>query len=166
MSSQVVSTIALRWSSLSSVKTISRPVIDRLPINQLDQFACRQLDKVCALFLAVTSLIALILSWTNIAVHPPAPPNGPLCRFAIDAVPPVSDPGFVNLKSWESDDDMIRAPNFQETPMKDSQGEMFQVGLKMQVLAVCLIEFVANIFFKVCYKPYRRPNSYPERLHR
>jgi hypothetical protein len=32
----------------SSVKTISRPVIDRLPVdvNQLDEFACRQLDRV------------------------------------------------------------------------------------------------------------------------
>ncbi|THU95014.1 hypothetical protein K435DRAFT_141736 [Dendrothele bispora CBS 962.96] len=33
----------------SSVKTISRPVIDRLPVNtveHLDEFACRQLDKV------------------------------------------------------------------------------------------------------------------------
>ena len=30
----------------SSVKTISRPVMDRLPVNQLDEFACRQLDRV------------------------------------------------------------------------------------------------------------------------
>lgn len=30
----------------SSVKSISKPVIDRLPVNQLDQFACRQLDRV------------------------------------------------------------------------------------------------------------------------
>lgn len=30
----------------SSVKTISRPVINRLPVNQLDEFACRQLDRV------------------------------------------------------------------------------------------------------------------------
>ncbi|KAG6877916.1 hypothetical protein C0993_002402 [Termitomyces sp. T159_Od127] len=29
----------------SSVKSISRPVIDRLPVNQLDEFACRQLDR-------------------------------------------------------------------------------------------------------------------------
>lgn len=29
----------------SSVKTISKPVIDRLPVNQLDEFACRQLDR-------------------------------------------------------------------------------------------------------------------------
>ena len=28
------------------MKTISRPVIDRLPVNQLDEFACRQLDKI------------------------------------------------------------------------------------------------------------------------
>lgn len=30
----------------SSVKSISRPVIDRLPVGQLDDFACRQLDRV------------------------------------------------------------------------------------------------------------------------
>ena len=30
----------------SSVKTISRPVIGRLPVTQLDEFACRQLDRV------------------------------------------------------------------------------------------------------------------------
>ena len=30
------------------MKTISRPVINRLPVdvNQLDEFACRQLDRV------------------------------------------------------------------------------------------------------------------------
>ncbi|OCH86942.1 Opi1-domain-containing protein [Obba rivulosa] len=30
----------------SSVKSISRPVIERLPVNQLDEFACRQLDRL------------------------------------------------------------------------------------------------------------------------
>ena len=37
-----------------SVKNISRPVIDRLPVdvNQLDEFACRQLDRVCLVRLA------------------------------------------------------------------------------------------------------------------
>ncbi|OJT12311.1 hypothetical protein TRAPUB_11138 [Trametes pubescens] len=30
----------------SSVKSISRPVIDRLPVGQLDDFACRQLDRL------------------------------------------------------------------------------------------------------------------------
>ncbi|RPD64490.1 Opi1-domain-containing protein [Lentinus tigrinus ALCF2SS1-7] len=30
----------------SSMKSISRPVIDRLPVNQLDEFACRQLDRL------------------------------------------------------------------------------------------------------------------------
>ncbi|TFK51944.1 Opi1-domain-containing protein, partial [Heliocybe sulcata] len=30
----------------SSVKSISRPVIGRLPVNQLDEFACRQLDRL------------------------------------------------------------------------------------------------------------------------
>lgn len=30
------------------MKSISRPVIDRLPVGQLDDFACRQLDRVSA----------------------------------------------------------------------------------------------------------------------
>ncbi|OSD05305.1 Opi1-domain-containing protein [Trametes coccinea BRFM310] len=30
----------------SSVKSISRPVIDRLPVGQIDDFACRQLDRL------------------------------------------------------------------------------------------------------------------------
>jgi hypothetical protein len=30
----------------SSVKSISRPVIDRLPVTSLDEFACQQLDRV------------------------------------------------------------------------------------------------------------------------
>ncbi|OBZ66395.1 hypothetical protein A0H81_13567 [Grifola frondosa] len=30
----------------SSVKSISRPVIERLPVGQIDEFACRQLDKL------------------------------------------------------------------------------------------------------------------------
>ncbi|KIM59728.1 hypothetical protein SCLCIDRAFT_125654 [Scleroderma citrinum Foug A] len=30
----------------SSVKSISRPVIERLPVEQLDEFACRQLDRL------------------------------------------------------------------------------------------------------------------------
>lgn len=28
------------------MKSISRPVIDRLPVTSLDEFACRQLDRV------------------------------------------------------------------------------------------------------------------------
>ncbi|KAL5531690.1 hypothetical protein ACEPAG_4567 [Sanghuangporus baumii] len=30
----------------SSVRSISKPVINRLPVNQLDEFACRQLDRL------------------------------------------------------------------------------------------------------------------------
>jgi len=40
----------------SSVKTISRPVMDRLPVNQLDEFACRQLDRVSLLH-SITKLV-------------------------------------------------------------------------------------------------------------
>lgn len=32
----------------SSVKAVSKPVINRLPVDQLDEFACRQLDRVRA----------------------------------------------------------------------------------------------------------------------
>lgn len=42
----------------SSVKAVSRPVIDRLPVGQLDDFACRQLDKVC-LFVVLLGIIFL-----------------------------------------------------------------------------------------------------------
>ncbi|KAF5332158.1 hypothetical protein D9611_008096 [Ephemerocybe angulata] len=38
----------------SSVKTLSKPVIERLPVNvnQLDEFACRQLDRVSSAYLS------------------------------------------------------------------------------------------------------------------
>ena len=55
----------------SSVKTISRPVINRLPVdvNQLDEFACRQLDRVCdfasSLFFH-SATIANISTWRNL----------------------------------------------------------------------------------------------------
>ena len=45
----------------SSVKTISRPVIDRLPVNQLDEFACRQLDRVRAVSRLVISQSARLI---------------------------------------------------------------------------------------------------------
>ena len=44
----------------SSVKSISKPVIDRLPVNQLDEFACRQLDRVSDL----NSFVWEQISWT------------------------------------------------------------------------------------------------------
>lgn len=42
----------------SSVKTISKPVIDRLPVNQIDEFACRQLDRVSYNFLKTSPIVA------------------------------------------------------------------------------------------------------------
>jgi len=48
----------------SSVKSISRPVIDRLPVTSLDEFACRQLDRVratCLLSVFCSSLSLLFL---------------------------------------------------------------------------------------------------------
>lgn len=43
----------------SSVKAVSRPVIDRLPVNvnQLDDFACRQLDKVSSTIYLVRMIL-------------------------------------------------------------------------------------------------------------
>jgi hypothetical protein len=40
----------------SSVKSISRPVIDRLPVTSLEEFACRQLDRVRSVLFSLTSL--------------------------------------------------------------------------------------------------------------
>ena len=51
----------------SSVKTISRPVIGRLPVTQLDEFACRQLDRVRTFF--SNRLIghpALVIMWERL----------------------------------------------------------------------------------------------------
>ena len=60
----------------SSVKTISRPVINRLPVdvNQLDEFACRQLDRVCRflplfeIFAHVIVQVEFLLPFANILV--------------------------------------------------------------------------------------------------
>lgn len=49
----------------SSMKTISRPVIDRLPVGQLDEFACRQLDKVRTLLLCIGTMRPGPLSQTT-----------------------------------------------------------------------------------------------------
>jgi hypothetical protein len=43
----------------SSVKSISRPVIDRLPVTSLDEFACQQLDRVRSILL-YTSFLSLL----------------------------------------------------------------------------------------------------------
>lgn len=54
----------------SSVRTISRPVVDRLTINvnQIDEFAYRQLDWVRIVFLFVTPLMDSF-SLTDIVVR-------------------------------------------------------------------------------------------------
>jgi len=58
----------------SSVKTISRPVIDRLPVNvnQIDEFACKQLDRVrfFPIFLPSSLLVVVIVR----ALPPPLIP--------------------------------------------------------------------------------------------
>ena len=51
----------------SSVKTISRPVIGRLPVSQLDEFACRQLDRVRTLFsIYLINLPAPLIRWEEL----------------------------------------------------------------------------------------------------
>jgi len=62
----------------SSVKTISRPVIDRLPVG-VNQLACRQLDRVrdrhySILVLPLTNN-RIHHSLTNIAVRPKQTPR-------------------------------------------------------------------------------------------
>ena len=44
----------------SSVKSISRPVIDRLPVTSLDEFACQQLDRVRSILPSPPSLLYLL----------------------------------------------------------------------------------------------------------
>ena len=46
------------------MKTISRPVINRLPVdvNQLDEFACRQLDKVSQVLASFFLLLSMLRS--------------------------------------------------------------------------------------------------------
>ena len=52
------------------MKTISRPVINRLPVNvnQLDEFACGQLDRVCDDFASNFVLFTLLPSQKNLMV--------------------------------------------------------------------------------------------------
>ena len=53
----------------SSVRSISRPVIDRLPVNvnQLDEFACRQLDRVSVIISLITFFVlSFSFPWVRI----------------------------------------------------------------------------------------------------
>ena len=57
----------------SSVKSISRPVIDRLPVTSLDEFACRQLDRVraiCLLSVFYSSSLSLLFLFVTFAPTP------------------------------------------------------------------------------------------------
>ncbi|KAG6840167.1 hypothetical protein C0991_008462 [Blastosporella zonata] len=84
-----------------SVKTISRPVIDRLPVNvnQLDEFACRQLDRLDRYRRPSTSE-------TNSATSPPTSPNSTRSMTITSETTPLEsqDPGLpkVKLKSGET----------------------------------------------------------------
>lgn len=53
----------------SSMKSISKPVINRLPVSELDEFACRQLDRVRSIILNTRfSLVLTFLdSWSRMA---------------------------------------------------------------------------------------------------
>ncbi len=41
------------------MKSISRPVIDRLPVTSLEEFACRQLDRVRSVSCSLPSLFSV-----------------------------------------------------------------------------------------------------------
>lgn len=64
----------------SSVKSISKPVIDRLPVNQLDEFACRQLDRVSDL----NSFVWEQISWTVTRTPFYSTPFPFLSQFRVD----------------------------------------------------------------------------------
>ena len=58
----------------SSMRSISKPVIDRLPVNQLDDFACRQLDRVSfQIFTAIYSKRTYLCRRKFGKSAPPAP---------------------------------------------------------------------------------------------
>ena len=63
------------------MKTISRPVINRLPVdvNQLDEFACRQLDRVSRSFLDL--LFFSFFRSATIAKKKKKTPHGETFRF-------------------------------------------------------------------------------------
>src|SRR6267154_5714085 len=55
----------------SSVKSISRPVIDRLPVTSLEEFACRQLDRVCSVVFPVLCLLFPVFAYLFVLCHVP-----------------------------------------------------------------------------------------------
>ncbi|KAF9072349.1 hypothetical protein BDP27DRAFT_428035 [Rhodocollybia butyracea] len=71
----------------SGVKTISRPVIDRLPTGQLDDFACRQLDRVscvpCCLIIYFLPLSVSLVLRVLVLVHLQYLTDQLLCPFCI-----------------------------------------------------------------------------------
>lgn len=91
----------------SSVKTISRPVIGRLPVGQLDDFACRQLDRVRASDCRLPLLIV---------PRPPLPSNLPAtgCPVPFTRVMPGRLLGVSRLQ-WGS---YTGKPSLDATPMQ------------------------------------------------
>src|SRR5712691_6544528 len=80
----------------SSVKSISRPVIDRLPVTSLDEFACRQLDRVRAispslyLLLFFVTFVLVCHFWAHsFKGYPSSSPHS--SRFSSGATAPVRD---------------------------------------------------------------------------
>jgi hypothetical protein len=63
----------------SSVKSISRPVIDRLPVTSLEEFACRQLDRVRSILLFSLFVCLLYLPSSCLCYFCPD------CRFSLGA---------------------------------------------------------------------------------
>ena len=52
----------------SGMKMISKPVIDQLPVNQIDEFACRQLDRVSYRLINLECLFAPTLGLSYLPI--------------------------------------------------------------------------------------------------
>ena len=83
----------------SSMKTISRPVIDRLPVGQLDDFASRQLDRVSA----ATFFRPLVSEFSfSFATELPVPPLFPIFPSLPSVFLLQSPSGVSSLRNWSS----------------------------------------------------------------
>ncbi|KAG6819658.1 hypothetical protein H0H93_009787 [Arthromyces matolae] len=88
----------------SSVKTISKPVIDRLPVNvnQLDEFACRQLDRLDRYRRPSTT------AEPNATSPPTSPgPSQPRTGTSSQETSNIDEQSGSQLKSEETDDHKI-----------------------------------------------------------
>ena len=97
----------------SSVKTISRPVINCLPVdvNQLDEFACGQLDRVCD-FASNFVLFTLLPSKKNLMVFDSTWRNFMHTSFLY--LQHFSSPFLITVHFYQSQLDWYRHPSASE----------------------------------------------------